>query len=44
MDGWAQDRFAPVGRALASLTPTAYQHFLDGLRAVAAELRPPPAS
>ena len=41
MDGWAQDRFAPVGRALAGLTPTAYQHFLEGLRSIAAELRPP---
>jgi DNA-binding MarR family transcriptional regulator len=41
MDAWAQTRFAPVGRALRSLSPTAYQHFLDGLRAIAAELRTP---
>jgi DNA-binding MarR family transcriptional regulator len=43
MDAWAQARFAPVGRALGSLSPTAHQHFLDGLRAIAAELRTPPA-
>jgi DNA-binding MarR family transcriptional regulator len=41
MDGWAQARFAPVGRALGSLSPTAHQHFLDGLRAITAELRTP---
>ena len=41
MDAWAQTRFAPVGRALGSLSPAAYEHFLDGLRAIGAELRTP---
>ncbi len=38
MDAWAQDRFAPVARALGDLSPTVYAHFLDGLRAIAGEL------
>jgi DNA-binding MarR family transcriptional regulator len=40
MDGWAEDRFAPVARALGGLSPSAYAHFLDALRAIADELRP----
>ena len=43
MDGWAQERFAPVGRALGGLSPTTYAHFLEGLRAIAGELHTPPA-
>jgi DNA-binding MarR family transcriptional regulator len=43
MDAWAQERFAPVGRALARMSPTAYEHFLDGLRMVAEETRAQPA-
>jgi DNA-binding MarR family transcriptional regulator len=43
MDAWAQSRFAPVGRALAGLSPAAYAHFLDGLRSIADELRTPQA-
>jgi DNA-binding MarR family transcriptional regulator len=39
MDGWAEERFAPVGRALARMSPTAHQHLLDGLRAIADETR-----
>jgi DNA-binding MarR family transcriptional regulator len=35
MDAWAQERFAPVGRALGSLSPTARRHFLEGLHALA---------
>ena len=47
MDTWAQERFAPIARALARLSPKAYEHFLEGLRAVAEETRahaaaPPP--
>ena len=41
MDGWAEARFAPVGRALGGMSPTAHQHLLDGLRSIAAELRTP---
>ena len=43
MDGWAEARFAPVGRALRGMSPSAHQHLLDGLRAIAAELSTPPA-
>jgi DNA-binding MarR family transcriptional regulator len=43
MDAWAQSRFAPVGRALGGLSPTAHTHLLDGLRSIADELRTPPA-
>jgi DNA-binding MarR family transcriptional regulator len=39
MDAWAEERFAPVGRALSRMTPTVHEHFLEGLRAVAAESR-----
>jgi DNA-binding MarR family transcriptional regulator len=39
MDGWAEERFAPVGRALARLSPTAHQHLLEGMRAIAEETR-----
>ena len=39
MDAWAQERFAPMGRALARMSPTAYEHFVEGLRAVAEETR-----
>lgn len=39
MDGWAEERFAPVGRALARMSPTAHRHFLEGLRAIAEETR-----
>jgi DNA-binding MarR family transcriptional regulator len=39
MDAWAEDRFAPVARALGGLSATAYGHFLEGLRAVAEETR-----
>jgi DNA-binding MarR family transcriptional regulator len=42
MDAWAQSRFAPVGRALGGLSPTAHTHLLDGLRSIADELRTPP--
>ena len=41
MDAWTQSRFAPVGRALARLSPAAYEHFLEGLRTIAAEMRAP---
>jgi len=39
MDAWAEERFAPVARALCGLSATAYRHFLEGLRAVADEAR-----
>ena len=39
MDAWAEERFAPVARALGGLSATAYRHFLEGLRAVADEAR-----
>jgi hypothetical protein len=39
MDAWAQERFAPVGRALGRLSPTARRHFLEGLVALAEESR-----
>jgi DNA-binding MarR family transcriptional regulator len=39
MDAWAEERFAPVARALGGLSATAYRHFLEGLRAVAQETR-----
>jgi DNA-binding MarR family transcriptional regulator len=39
MDAWAQERFAPVGRALGRLSPTAHRHFLEGLHALADESR-----
>ena len=39
MDTWAQERFAPVGRALGRLSPTARRHFLEGLLALAEESR-----
>jgi DNA-binding MarR family transcriptional regulator len=39
MDAWAQERFAPVGRALGRLSPTARRHFLEGLLALAEESR-----
>jgi DNA-binding MarR family transcriptional regulator len=41
MDAWSQERFAPVARALARLSPTAYEHFLEGLRLLAEEVRAP---
>jgi DNA-binding MarR family transcriptional regulator len=44
MDRWAQARFAPVGRALARLSPEANEHFLEGLRALAEESRQAPAA
>jgi DNA-binding MarR family transcriptional regulator len=37
IDGWSQQRTAPVARALARLSPTARRHFLEGLRALAEE-------
>ena len=43
MDAWAQERFAPVGRALARMSPPAYEHFVEGLRAVADETRAQPS-
>jgi len=43
MDTWAQSRFAPVGRALGDLSPTAHAHLVDGLRSIADELRTPTA-
>ena len=39
MDAWAQERFAPVARALRGLSATAYRHFLEGLQAIADETR-----
>jgi DNA-binding MarR family transcriptional regulator len=39
MDGWAEARFAPVGRALGRMSPTAHRHLVDGLRAIAEETR-----
>jgi DNA-binding MarR family transcriptional regulator len=41
MDAWAEERFAPLARALGALPPTVYEHFLEGLRAVAGEVRAP---
>jgi DNA-binding MarR family transcriptional regulator len=39
MDAWAEERFAPVARALGRLSDTAYRHFLEGLRGVAEDTR-----
>ena len=39
MDAWSRERFAPIGRALARMSPTAYEHFVEGLRTVAEETR-----
>jgi DNA-binding MarR family transcriptional regulator len=37
INGWSQERIAPVARALARLSPTARRHFLEGMRALAEE-------
>jgi DNA-binding MarR family transcriptional regulator len=39
MDAWSSARFAPVARALARMSPEAYDGLVEGLRMVAEETR-----
>jgi DNA-binding MarR family transcriptional regulator len=39
MDAWSRERFAPIGRALARMSPPTHEHFVEGLRMVAEETR-----